>query len=439
MTATTSADLGAEDSSLPFGGPARAISPISPSVRLATVGLLLVLQAAHLFTDSFAWTIDTEWAISQRLFSLTFFGPLTAGLAGLYGRQLRRTAWLHRLHPLRSMFRYLGELWAMAGAVFLAGIAAAVVLSMQLTAAPLVVGRMPVDIGVGLVVLAAYVVAGAGIGMVWPSFLAPPLAGLSAFALTFVAIMGGLPALVRFGGASGSLVGLQTAAPVQAVRVVFYLSVLVAVVAGSLQFLRNKRVHLRVVAAGCVVGLVSLLYAGSLDGPLEQVPVSKWSCQQGDPEICVPSRFERFGDDIMALSERNGVAEALVAAAPEKIPGKWYFEDASGFFLVSRAVSGSEDAVRAAEEYMILASDRLTASQCLVEFIGGVKVEPQLSDQEQVADGNLLSWRSVLTTEYPDSAYPHIPRHPVGSPELSQWLRDQLDVLPPCPDDAPPA
>lgn len=409
--------------------------PVSQGFAWAVVGVLGVLQVVHLVARGAAWTVDLLWAVDQYLFSMVFFGPVVCGLAAWQGRLFWQGRWLARVHPGRAVRAYLGPVVVLALGVFLAGLAAALLMALR-RGTPFVWGSgQTAGVLEALLVIGAYAAVGFAAGAWWPVRVVPVMAAAAAFAATMAGWLGGFETLVRFGGVSGAVDGIEVRPEAWAARLLFWVGLgVLALLAARRRVRRAPRE--RLVAAVAALSMVAgLLWASAIPNMFRRDPVV-WACDGNSPQVCVPERMQRFLPQILAMPEPLQLARELQAASPNTAR-VWRLSDPLLFpDLAAARDSADREAPARATDRMLLGAQQLWAPGCL----DAQDDDPWqlLSAQQAAAADAVYAW-VYLTT---DSSTSHsadefaslgVPQAPLGSPQARAFLAGKLDTLPPCP------
>lgn len=401
----------------------RQASATSRRSLLAAGALFLVLQSVHLVVRPSEWLLDPRWAIDNYAFSLIFLGPAVAGCAAWQGRLFARGRWIGRRSPRRYLGSLLVPVVALGELVFLAGLVSAVVVTV-LTGAPFIVHLSDViSVLVAFLGIAAYGTAGFAVGSAWPNPVVAAAAALTSFSLTLAAWIVGLEILVRFGGASGGVLGLDLRWQVHVIQVLFWLLITGLSLLAAIRRVASTRLlsPLSVLLVVLLVG--TAVTSSSVRGLFVQSEVP-WTCDGSNPARCVPETYRRFLDDLEFFPAPAAVAADIVASAATTASA-WRLDDGL-LFAQLRAGRGSD-----AEWYLVNDLQLLYWPGCMRDL------SLILSEAQQRAVDAIYAWSnfagrsqsSAGDVSWTDSG---VPLYPAGSAQARDFLGRQLAQLPAC-------
>lgn len=285
-----------------------------------------VLQLLHIGLREHVSLIDYQWATWQYTFSLILLGPLASGCGASIGRRLGRHRWLMRGHETRALTSAVSAVGLALTTSFLLGLLS-VSLLVASTGAPLDSPDLLALTVTSLIGLFGYVAIGCGAGLRWPRRFIAVTVTAATFAATMTGWLNGWEVLVRFGGASGGLVGSRLSTWTTVVRLAFWASVVVVVVIGAAG--RVDTTRLRLASTLARIGLLGGLIAAMVStGVLERGPVS-WACTQSIQAVCVPSQYAWSLEEVRDAVE-NAEFLAVLASAPQ-VSRQWTIDD--GFLI----------------------------------------------------------------------------------------------------------
>jgi hypothetical protein len=378
-----------------------------------------------------AWTVDLPWTVNQYLFSMVFFGPVVCGLAAWQGRSLWTGHWLARVHPLRAIRAYLGAVLVPAVAVFLAGLAAAIGMAMQ-RGTPFEWGLgQTADVGVALVGVVAYSAVGFAAGVWRPVLVVPAVAAGVAFAITMAGWIGGFETLVRFGGASGGVLGIEVRPDVWVVRALFWGGCGLVALAAALARLRRYRWARLISFAAAISVSAGLVWAAVIPSMFREAELA-WICEGDNPPVCVPDRMRRFLPQITSTGEPLLLAREMQAASANTAP-TWRISDSLLFAdLAAAKRSEDPDVTVSATARLLTETQSLHAPVCLDD------PDRALTPEQDEALYALSLWVYLATDPWTthteqEFAEAKLPQATLGSQKASAFLADTLDILPPCP------
>lgn len=401
------------------------MSPLASRVAWAT---LIAFQLAHLFLRDSAWVLDVRWASSQYLFSIILFGPALSGIAAEQGRQAAKSNWILRSSPIQGTLAWLSAPLRIGLTVFLGGWVSVIFIALvngatwTLTLATLL-NLFSATIGV-----AALAAVGFALGTLWGHRLVAALAVLVTFAVMVVGWTGANPSLVWFGGAPAGVAGAEQSTSATLLRICF--SVLVIAIAA---FITVRRAGLTPPSVGFASLLIVTLIVAMLatqTQPIKIGPIS-WKCDSGVVEVCVPAQYERTMPAVSSWIDSSQVVKAL--AASNNVSTVLRIDDE--LLLANVNKYGVDNAE--VKERLSVTLARLFAPNCFQ-----LEDSPALNEEQSVAFGKLSGWvdhevmgRQLLLDQYgiDDVSILGIPDSPIGTPEVTQFLHQNLELLPPCP------
>jgi len=310
----------------------------------AVLVLVVLAQLAHVLLRPRGWVYEWRWATYQYQFSTVLLAPLVAGIAAVIGRR-----WSSARVQLASSPR--GGLGLVLGAVpvtlvvlgaYVAGFVVVVVLAKGAGTPGMPSAGELALFGPAMAQLIVAVAGGYVVGWWTRSLLAAPLVAVVVFAGLLGGWVGGEVALVKVGGASASLVGLQQAGSVIQNQVVFFGFATVAI--GGVAVARLRRSGWAVPAGAAVIALVGLVPLLNWTGePLVAVD-EPMVCSGESPRICVAEPYERFVPDLR--SRLDPMVERLQVqgvAVPVEVRQAFYLGMDPGVGAVAQEALVSED------------------------------------------------------------------------------------------------
>jgi hypothetical protein len=254
------------------------------------VALVLVANAA--LRDR-TWSHEWLWSLYELHFATIFLAPIVAGLAAWEGARLSRIGSL--VGSSGGSVRAVGARWA-ALVAWVAAVYVAGVLGLVLWVQREGLGGWPSvrdlsTIVPALVFLGGWAGAGMAFGVRAASALAAPLAAVATFAALLIGYSTVTP-LVRVGGATASLVGVQPNPAVQLAQVVAYalLAGVGLALAADRLCGRGARSPASAVLGGALLAVVGVTWASGAT-ELTDAPAHV-RCEGSAPEVCLAPGYE---------------------------------------------------------------------------------------------------------------------------------------------------
>ena len=399
---------------------------VSRTFWLGSTAAMVLVQVAHMAFRQRLWTIDTEWAVSEYLFSMIFFGPLVAALAAWQGRALSRSSWLMRGHPQRATRDFIGPLLALAFAVFISGLVATTLIALR-TGAPLSLAPGSLaDVAIALLAIAGYGSTGLALGFRAP-FKATPAGVLAlTFAVTLAGWVLGLESVFRFGGATGGVVGIEIADPVRCLRVCFWLALTLTALAWVQKALAPSRARSTVAVVSAAALLSSMIVGTTFDTVYSATRVT-WACAGEGPEVCVPQKFTFLMDRLDAAVRDQGIPSLLVEASSHT---RRVLEVSDVFTFAALAAAPGDARDSEVRLRVGIDSQAMFAPGCLPATQAALLT----ADQQATAEA-LFNWimrESAYTGSIESDPGDGLPRGGVDSDAARAWVSQNLDALPSC-------
>ena len=183
--------------------------------------------------------------------------------------------------------------------------------------------------------------------------------------------------------------------------------------------------------ASLLVGALVVGMLATLTQPVKKEPIS-WKCEVGTVEVCVPAQYERMLPSVLSWTDSSPAVMAL-STASENVSTVLEIDDEVLLADVNKYGIESVDV----RERLSVTVTRLFAPNCFQP-----EGSPALNEEQSEAFGKLASWvdhevmgKQLLLDQYgiDDAALLGIPDSPIGTQEVTQFLNQNLEMLPSCP------
>jgi hypothetical protein len=399
---------------------------------LLAAPVLVAVELVALFSRGADWRGEWAWTLDWANGGTILCGPILAGIVAFDVQRLSRQQSISFMRGLRRgklvTIHAATSAWLVASIIHLL----AVTFAITLTAITRPSGSIPVYMLLfGPLVLAAFATIGLVTGVFIPRMIGAPIALIIAFALTVAGANGSIPAVLRVGGVTGSLVGMQYDGHVLTVTAIFLTCA--AVVLGCLSSLRYSPVSSAGwVATGVAAALISVLTLGDL-----QLNGDQWFtiadkppallCAGSKPQVCMARGTTR--QLVPLAQEMSRQAQPLIAAGLE-LPAV-YVQDIPGWRppLSSGVVTLEMSDINAPRPNRMAVADYLATPAACPDFFNASGTPPEKAFAAKAVLADLIRRKAGLPFA---GSYTDVEKAWLQSRAAQEWMISAYNSLKDC-------